>query len=124
MGRNGTHSCPAGQSFLQNTDPAGQNRNQLIPLPFFHGHQSLHQTQRIPAGKTIHKSFRLGRQSLTGLKQLLCLTQPTAAAGNGCGNVFAVCLGKFWAKQVYEGGESGMDQEPSAFSGQMKAYNI
>ena len=29
-----------------------------------------------------------------------------------------------WSKQVYEGGESGMDQQPSAFSSQMKAYNI
>ncbi len=29
-----------------------------------------------------------------------------------------------WSKKVYEGGESGMDQEPSEYAPQMKKYNI
>ena len=31
---------------------------------------------------------------------------------------------EIWSKQVYEGGDSGMDQEPGQFADQMKAYGI
>ena len=31
---------------------------------------------------------------------------------------------EIWSKKVYEGGDSGMDQEPGQFANQMKAYGI
>ena len=103
VGGDGVHAAAAEQGVFRQFQPFVQGLGQDIPLPFFHGYQSLNQLQHILFPHGFQEAQGLRADGLAVFQQLLGLAKKSTAARSGGQQILPGCGGEllFQLSQQY-----------------------